>query len=245
MIKFFRKIRQNLLAEGKTGKYLKYAVGEIILVVIGILIALQINNWNETRKENNLKQNYYHQILEDLKVDKSDAESMISRIDSSLTIFNNYSETFKEPNLTFDQTFQNVLKNMTVSLLFQFKSTTTESLISSGEIKLLDSEIRNNTISYHRKKERLVSVYATNQSHMANVIEEVAMDGGVLIPMLHNQVQLATVLNMEKRYPEIFLKIDAYLRLKNDNEKKLIKSLKELIAEIDIITEIINNKLKK
>jgi hypothetical protein len=50
MIKFFRKIRQNLLSEGKTGKYLKYAVGEIILVVIGILIALQINNWNEKRK---------------------------------------------------------------------------------------------------------------------------------------------------------------------------------------------------
>ena len=50
MIKFFRKIRQNLLSEGKTGKYLKYAIGEIILVVIGILIALQINNWNERLK---------------------------------------------------------------------------------------------------------------------------------------------------------------------------------------------------
>ncbi|MEL4456496.1 DUF6090 family protein [Lutimonas vermicola] len=50
MIKFFRHIRQNLLAEGKTGQYFKYAIGEIILVVIGILIALQINNWNEQRK---------------------------------------------------------------------------------------------------------------------------------------------------------------------------------------------------
>jgi hypothetical protein len=50
MIKFFRKIRQNLLSEGKTGKYLKYAIGEIVLVVIGILIALQINNWNERIK---------------------------------------------------------------------------------------------------------------------------------------------------------------------------------------------------
>ncbi|WP_339628385.1 DUF6090 family protein [uncultured Maribacter sp.] len=50
MIKFFRKIRQNFLLEGKTGKYFKYALGEIILVVIGILIALQINNWNEDRK---------------------------------------------------------------------------------------------------------------------------------------------------------------------------------------------------
>ena len=49
MIKFFRKIRQNLLMENKTGKYFKYAIGEIVLVVIGILIALQINNWNEKR----------------------------------------------------------------------------------------------------------------------------------------------------------------------------------------------------
>ncbi|WP_437395370.1 DUF6090 family protein [Flagellimonas lutimaris] len=50
MIKFFRKVRQRLLSEGKTGKYLKYAIGEIILVVIGIVIALQLNNWNESRK---------------------------------------------------------------------------------------------------------------------------------------------------------------------------------------------------
>jgi len=50
MIKFFRKIRQNLLMKNKTGKYFKYAIGEIVLVVFGILIALQINNWNENKK---------------------------------------------------------------------------------------------------------------------------------------------------------------------------------------------------
>ena len=63
MIKFFRKIRQNLLSKGKTGKYLKYAIGEIVLVVIGILIALSINNWNEKNK--NRKQEA--QILQQLK----------------------------------------------------------------------------------------------------------------------------------------------------------------------------------
>jgi hypothetical protein len=49
MIKFFRRIRKKLLSEGKTGRYFKYAIGEIVLVVIGILIALQINNWNQNR----------------------------------------------------------------------------------------------------------------------------------------------------------------------------------------------------
>jgi hypothetical protein len=47
MVKFFRKIRQKLLSENKFSKYFIYAIGEIVLVVIGILIALQINNWNE------------------------------------------------------------------------------------------------------------------------------------------------------------------------------------------------------
>lgn len=61
MIKFFRKIRQNLVSAGKTGKYLKYALGEIVLVVIGILIALSINNWN-TNKAN--EEQAYNQLLE-------------------------------------------------------------------------------------------------------------------------------------------------------------------------------------
>jgi Family of unknown function (DUF6090) len=65
MIKFFRKIRQNLLMENKTGKYFKYAFGEIILVVIGILIALQINNWNELRKAKDQEA----LILSDIKED--------------------------------------------------------------------------------------------------------------------------------------------------------------------------------
>jgi sensor domain CHASE-containing protein len=51
MIKFFRKIRQKMLTENKFSKYLLYAIGEIILVVIGILIAIQLNNLNENRKE--------------------------------------------------------------------------------------------------------------------------------------------------------------------------------------------------
>jgi len=69
MIKFFRKIRQNLLNEGKTTKYFKYAIGEIVLVVIGILIALQINNWNNQRIANKQMNAFLFAIIEDLKSD--------------------------------------------------------------------------------------------------------------------------------------------------------------------------------
>ena len=66
MIKFFRKIRQNLLARAKTATYFKYAVGEIVLVVIGILIALQINNWNEENKSRQRGNEILKEIKENL-----------------------------------------------------------------------------------------------------------------------------------------------------------------------------------
>ncbi|WP_375324001.1 DUF6090 family protein [Flagellimonas sp. GZD32] len=74
MIKFFRKIRLRLLSENKFSKYLVYAVGEIILVVIGILIALQINNWNEKRKARIVEANFFEDVLQDLKKDQDRLE---------------------------------------------------------------------------------------------------------------------------------------------------------------------------
>ena len=69
MIKFFRNIRQSLIMEKNTAKYLKYAIGEIVLVVIGILIALQINNWNEQRKLNKIDLQLCRELLNDAVAD--------------------------------------------------------------------------------------------------------------------------------------------------------------------------------
>ena len=69
MIKFFRKIRYDLMEKNKTGKYLKYAIGEIILVVIGILIALSLNNWNENRKNKIYEKDLLENMLGNLKLD--------------------------------------------------------------------------------------------------------------------------------------------------------------------------------
>ena len=69
MIKFFRKIRQRLLTENRFRRYLFYAIGEIVLVVIGILLALQINTWNDQRKKNNQVKSYAQKLILDLKQD--------------------------------------------------------------------------------------------------------------------------------------------------------------------------------
>ena len=68
MIKFFRKIRFDLIEKNKTGKYLKYAIGEIVLVVIGILIALSINNWNEDRKAWKIENQISNSLAEDFNL---------------------------------------------------------------------------------------------------------------------------------------------------------------------------------
>ena len=77
MIKLFRNIRQNLLAEGKTSKYFQYALGEIVLVVIGILIALQINNWNENRKERIQEVKYLENIKSDIAIEQINNDRML------------------------------------------------------------------------------------------------------------------------------------------------------------------------
>jgi len=69
MIKIFRKIRQRLLTENRLRRYLFYAIGEIVLVVIGILLALQINTWNDQRKKNNQVKSYAQKLILDLKQD--------------------------------------------------------------------------------------------------------------------------------------------------------------------------------
>ena len=100
MINFFRNIREKLLSNGKTGKYLKYAIGEIVLVMVGILLALQVNNWNENRKEQNKVTSFLTKMREEIKSDikylmesdsvyaiyESNTEKAIERIYQAKTI---------------------------------------------------------------------------------------------------------------------------------------------------------------
>ena len=85
MIKFFGKIRQNLIMDNKTGKYFKYAIGEILLVMIGILLALQVNTWNEERKDRNREQAILYSLQQDFTTN-------ISNVNNA---FNTFSEAYE------------------------------------------------------------------------------------------------------------------------------------------------------
>ena len=87
MINFLRRIRRNLINENKTSIYLVYAVGEVVLVVFGILIALQIDNWNEGRKQEVIE----IQLLKSIKKDLiSDTLYLNRRIQDSEKLISNH-----------------------------------------------------------------------------------------------------------------------------------------------------------
>ena len=86
MIRFFSRIREKLLSENRFTRYMFYALGEIILVVIGILIALSINNWNEDRKNHQEEIQLVRNFVEDLNLDLVDFQDASDELDSQLSV---------------------------------------------------------------------------------------------------------------------------------------------------------------
>ena len=149
MIKFFRKIRQKLLSENKFSKYLIYAIGEILLVVIGILIALQINNWNEHRKESNLELEMLNGLSIDLANNKVKISSMISR-DSLIIAGNQHLLTLlKDNNSDFNDSLQFSFGNINRYDVFFPQEMAYESLKSKGFHTIKNDLLRTSIIELY------------------------------------------------------------------------------------------------
>nr|WP_321222148.1 hypothetical protein [uncultured Psychroserpens sp.] len=93
MIKLFRHVRKSLIEDNKMSKYFKYAIGEIILVIIGILMALQINNWNENRKTKlDLHNSIYamvNELNENIQFMTTEKNNFQNRVDGLQRILDN------------------------------------------------------------------------------------------------------------------------------------------------------------
>ena len=104
MIKFLKQIRKTLIMENNTFKYFKYALGEIFLVVIGILIALQINNWNQDRINKDYELKMLRELVEDLKLDTTFMNvqfKRIERFEESVNLVLNDPQNLKEKGNLF------------------------------------------------------------------------------------------------------------------------------------------------
>ena len=146
MIKFFRSIRQNLINEGKTTKYFKYAIGEIVLVVIGILIALQINNWNESRKEALEEQKILHAIEKGFEFNKIEVNQNMEETSRTITGTSDVLQLFE---LTNDQLTSkkcdSLLRKMYAYSTFHPSDGALNDLISAGRLNI----ITNDTLKDH------------------------------------------------------------------------------------------------
>jgi hypothetical protein len=138
MIKFFRKIRQKTLTENKFGKYLTYAIGEIILVVIGILIALQINNLNEQRKERNEEQKVLIILKEEFKLNLIQIESKIKLRDYIIQESAKVINYIDEEN--FDVNLDTLIQNISPITLAPTFDPIQNQLLTSEGIKLIRNE---------------------------------------------------------------------------------------------------------
>lgn len=168
MIKLFRRLRKSLLMENHTGKYLKYAIGEIILVVIGILIALQINNWNEARKNKTIEQNYYCQFLEDFQLDKERILAImkmnnLDREEGQRLIRDLNSMEMDKTDLL--KSYLNVLR----SEGFVASQTAYKDITSSGDIRLLKNKrLKKELIKYYADLELLTDLISSNRNKISD-----------------------------------------------------------------------------
>ena len=141
MILLFRKIRQNLLTENKFGKYLLYAIGEIILVVIGILIAVSINNWKQSIDLNKVEQNLYSDLIQELQTDLFEIQGNLHYNNKYLIRYNRASEIIiNDTQRQFTDTLAIIVFELTNFSDFKNEESAYNKLAASGKLEIITNK---------------------------------------------------------------------------------------------------------
>ena len=143
MIKFFRRIRQKLVSENKVSKYLLYAIGEIALVMIGILLALQVNDWNENKKNDTIIKNNTVLLIESLVADSIYIVNRKIAIQKDLAVVNDIKKRATMPNVKID-TLIKIAKDEYIGMISGVvfnNQTAFNTILVSGEINLFEKEL--------------------------------------------------------------------------------------------------------
>lgn len=143
MFRFFRKLRHGLLIESRFSRYLLYAMGEILLVVLGILIALQIDTWNEARINNRKVAKYKEGLITDLEKDRQLVSGILENSRKDIEEISSYRHRLTAPSANLDTVVQIVRYdfNPLLSPNTNFNDNTYNVLVSTGHIALLDQPL--------------------------------------------------------------------------------------------------------
>jgi hypothetical protein len=218
MIKFFSKIRYSLIEQNKSGKYFKYAIGEIILVVIGVLIALSINNWNENRK-NSIKE---IQFLEGFKNDLMANKTELNRVIRKAEITSNSSDSIlklkrRELESLGIKSFVRFMMDAAGFAVCQTQEGTIQGIMGSGNLDvILNDSIRLAIGSWQanlkdvREWEELdKNTYAIYNEYLENHLklytrgqEELPLDEFKMSMLLNDNLFLNRIAT-QKRFPKI------------------------------------------
>lgn len=210
MLKFFRKIRQNLLSEGKTTKYFKYAIGEIALVMIGILLALQVNNWNENRKKETLKDEYKTALINDYTKDTIQVNARLLRNNLRIQRINAIGDSITNGHFNNLESYYRLYNDYFVGIRVTnvYNTNSFNLLISSGKIDLFDKDLRKELMELNRLQ----------------TFEKTVQDG-------NKDLLLKYILNLGSKYPNFENTL-----IKNTTHQLLWKNVKIDDLPKDLVT---------
>ena len=248
MIKFFRKIRQRLLSENKFSKYLIYAIGEIILVVIGILIALGINNWNENRKTDIRVKDSLVALKNDLSQDTLLIKKRLPFINEQFNLNESLRARVADSKATVDTLIQIMRFEFNPNWVVQipYNTNTYSSLIQTGLLENLSDPLKTNIKNFYNEKAALMNrVEKTTTDYQGKVTSYVdnytfgvtkIHDQGALIDSLVwknvNYGHIAATFQGISNFKRIlFTETKQELEFSLENSRHLIEQIDEFLNE--------------
>ena len=241
MIKFFRQIRKNLLSEGKTSKYFKYAIGEIILVVIGILIALQINNWNQSRLEKKEEILLLGAIAKKIDLNRFQQQRGLTRYNEVVNAARKLIKLSGKPihdslRIQIEQSLFDLKKRFLMGKSNQIS--VYDELIASGKLNLLRSENLRHELTQLKANLQLLASYEELQNNFVDSHLSPALNGMVNYITISNSGLNSDGINKVEHfeYDPLSLNANDYTNLLQD--RTFINLLAELVTHTNTILPI-------
>jgi hypothetical protein len=164
VIRAFRKIREHYLKNNNSGRYLKYAIGEVILVVVGILLALQINSCKQEIVEAKAEKIYLKNLKVDLIKELNDIDIQLEFEQKQYNMVSGLlKDYYEDSDFTLDSVFFNSSSRLIGRKTFNKNDPTYTALLSTGDISLLkDDDFKNSLFEYYQKLEQLENILNNN-----------------------------------------------------------------------------------